>query len=53
MKTELLFEPVQLPLVKIAKEHVFGAKTLGKSNPSSSFVAGNGQQDNALLALPH
>ena len=52
MKSEVLFEPVQLPVMKIAKEQVFGAKTSGESNPSSSLVAGNGQRDNTLLALP-
>ena len=54
MKSEVLFEPVQLPVVKIAKEQVFGAKTSGEKQSFELFSrGGNGQRDNALLALPH
>ena len=41
MKSELLFEPVQLPVVrKIAKEQVFGAKTSGGKQSFELFSRG-------------
>ena len=41
MKSEVLFEPVQLPVVKIAKEQVFGAKTSGEKQSFELFTRGN------------
>ena len=40
MKSEVLFEPVQLPVVKIAKEQVFGAKTSGEKQSFELFSRG-------------
>ena len=40
MKSEVLFEPVQLPVVKIAKEQVFGANTSGEKQSFELFSRG-------------
>ena len=40
MKSEVLFEPVQLPVVKIAKKQVFGEKTSGEKQSFELFSRG-------------